>query len=60
MAEVAGGANELARATTNIRHSANKTHEVATGVLTATDILTAETERLEVTVHAFMQKVAAA
>lgn len=60
IAEVATGTEYLAQTTSNIRGSANQTHEVASAVLVSTTALEAKAEDLENAVHQFLQRVSAA
>ncbi len=60
IAEVAAGTEELARTTNNIRHSASKTHDVASAVREETDQLSSQTTQLEASVHAFLKQVSVA
>ena len=60
IAEVATGTAYLAQATSTIRESANRTHEVAGIVLNSSTTLEDRASRLETAVHQFMQRVATA
>ncbi len=60
IAEVSTGADQLAEVTSNIRQSAQRTHEVAGDVLASTEKLHGEAGRLETSVHQFLQRIATA